>query len=62
MDEDVETVRFQNTGWLAPVEKVGDLPRRTVANGALCYVKGQDEVYTFMNGVWVMGAHRAEGA
>jgi len=42
------------------VETINDLPVSAVGNGALCYVKGKDEVYTFINGVWVVGAHRVE--
>ena len=60
MDEETETVRFEKSGWLAPVETINDLPVSAVGNGALCYVKGKDEVYTFINGVWVVGAHRVE--
>ena len=60
MDDELETVRFEKSGWLAPVERPADLPISSVANGSLCYVKGKDDVYTLINGVWVMGAHRVK--
>ena len=58
-DPSRDTVRFDEIRWLPPVESVNLLPVEGVSDGALCYVQGEDAVYTLTNGIWVKGADMA---
>lgn len=55
-EDDIETRRMTRATWIAPVKSPDDLPIDGVADGAMCYVEGdesgEEEVWQFSDGRW----------